>query len=592
MLVVIVAVGGAMRLYGLDRTGLWLDEMRQTNVYKEPLPQVIVKSLSVQRQTPLDYVIGWAVFKVSDSDTAARLPSALFGTGTALVLYLLLARLFSVPVGLLGALLLAFSPLHIELSQEARPYTIFVFSYALTLYALAVAWQRNDWKGWLGFALAAELMLLSRAFGPVVAYASLAVAALATGLGTLRHDVVTLGLRRSRLVRFAFCSVVLAALYVPIIATLAHYERQRAYSRVWANPPQAQSQTGSFGRMLLRDLGIWRDSINGALAPAAGPKMVLMLGGVVLVAWRWRKLSAVQRLVLLSLPLAGVLYLLAYTTLVGPTKPKPRYFLFQIITYCSLMGLVSVWIADVIQTRGRGGLWGRRIALTVVGVLITAAGVKGYADYQRSYRRPDWRACARFLNSQLQDGDAIMVFTDRPFGRHEYQRPFAGQRYLTKKSPICDSLWRFAFAERYAETFVRAASRPGRAYLVLHFRIDQLQTQQEFMRAGLQTAPPGMQLRKFRRLDLLWFDGPTVGLTSDVVRLTDALLGVHGPPLINKAPNSRAMVHALRARILQQLGQMGWAVREYLAARTLVPENELYYFDSKMGAIARLLQYR
>ncbi len=577
-----------MRLYGLDRTGLWLDEMRQTNVYKESLPQVIVKSLSVQRQTPLDYVIGWAVFKISDSDTAARLPSALFGAGTVLVLYLLLARLFSVPVGLLGALLLAFSPLHIELSQEARPYTIFVFSYALTLYALVVAWQRNDWKGWLGFALAAELMLLSRAFGPVVAYASIPVAASVTGLGTLARDIRTQSLARARLVRLVGCSVVLAVLYLPIAATLARYERERPYSRVWASPLESRVETGGFGSLLGRNLGVWRDSIKDALAPAATLKIILALGGAALVARNWLRLSGIQRLVLLSLLVAGLLYLLAYTAMVGPTKPKPRYFLFPVVMYCSLMALAVAWIADVVEVGLRRGLLGRRIALVVAAVLLFGSGIKGYADYRQSYRRPDWKGCAQFLNENLKDGDLVMVFTDRRFGG--YQREFVGQPYLTNQQVTCDSLWRMAFARPYGDIFARSANKPGRAYLVLHFRIDRLLRQDELMRAGLQTAPPGMQLRKFRRLDLLWFNEPPTSLTSDVARLTDALLGVDEPPLIKDAPSSRAMVHALRVRMLMQLGNIRWAAREYAAARAAVPEDRLGYFDAKTGFVARLLQ--
>jgi len=587
-LVLIVAAGGAMRFYKLDRTGLWLDEVRQTDIYKESLPQVIVKSLSVQRQTPLDYVIGWAVFKISDSDTAARLPSALFGTGTVLVLYLLLARLFSVPVGLLGALLLAFSPFHLELSQEARPYTIFVFFYVLTLYALAVAWQRNDWKGWLGFALAAELMLLSRAFGPVLAYAGIPVAALATGLGTLGRDIRSHSLLRARLVRLAGCSVVLAVLYLPIAATLARYERQRPYSRVWASPLESRAETGGFGSLLGRNLGVWRNSIKDALAPAATLKFILMLGGAALVARNWLRLSGIQRLVLLSLLVAGLLYLLAYTAMVGPTKPKPRYFLFQVVMYCSLMALAVAWIADVIEVGLRRGPPGRRIALVVAAVLLFGSGIKGYADYRQSYRRPDWRGCAQFLNEHLKDGDLVMVFTDRRFGG--YQRQFVGQPYLTNKHVTCDSLWRMAFARPYGDIFTHSANKPGRAYLVLHFRIDRLSRQDEIMRAGLQTAPPGMQLRKFRRLDLLWFNEPPTSLTSDVARLTDALLGVGEPPLIKDAPSSRAMVHALRARMLMQLGNIRWAAREYTAARAAVPEDRLGYFDAKTGFVARLLQ--
>lgn len=592
LLASLVLGSAALRLYRLDRESLWQDEVTQTRLYREPLGQLLVKSFSITRQTPLDYLIGWAVFRISSSDFAVRLPAAAFGTAGVLALYLLLRRLFSIWIALLGALLLALSPLHLELSQEARPYTIFLCFYTLSLYVLTVAWQRNDWKAWLLFCLVAELMLLSRAFGPVIVYLSMAASALLAGLANLRQNMAWPRALSTPLVRFTLCSLLLGLLYLPVVITLAHYERSKPYTTLWSKAPSRLGLSAEFGDTLARNTRLWYRAMARVAGPAAGLKLALTAIGLALAASRWRSLSTTQRLVLASLPLASLLYLLAYTSLVPAVLPKSRYFLFQAVMSCTFAAVAAVWIIEAITARLAVPLKLGRLALLAVVLLLLSSGGRAYANFVQTYRRPDWRACAQFLDQRLTANDAILVFTDRRFGR--FQRGFAGQLYLRNKPLVCDSLWRLVFAKPYAKTFIEALMHqpPGRVYLVLHFRLDGRWRQRDFLQAGLQKPPPGMQLRKFRRLDLLWFAGPPVGLVSETMQITGALLGTTGQPLIRKAPSSRAMVHALRAKILAQLGYLNRAAREYQTARAAVPQDQLGYFDAKTGAIRLFLQRR
>jgi len=580
----IVVVAGLMRLDGLSDRGLWLDEFRQTSTYDGTLAEVIANSFAVQRQTPLDYVIGWALFKFSDADWAARLPSAVFGTAAVLAMYLLLSELFSVRAGLLGALMLAFSPSHIELSQEARPYTIFVFFYALALYALIVAWRRNDWKGWLGFGISAELMLLSRAFGPAIAAASMVLAMLCVGLAGLKSEVASRRWRQARLVRFLTCSLVLGVLYIPIVVTLAHHERQRAYSVVWGKLVGAETAPG-LAELLLDNADRWLTSLRQAVAPAEEIKIVLLALGIALTVWRWKHLSTIQRGVLLSLPTAGAMYLVAYSIMVPSTPPKLRYFLFQSLMHCSFIALAVVWLIDAAAARIRATSVVRGAALGVAAVLIVAGGSYAYFDYRQTERRPDWRGCARFLNQRLQDGDVVAVFTNVAFG--QYQRSFVGQPYLENKNVVADSLWRFVYAQSYGN----AVGRPqrGRVYLVLFHRAHGRLTPAELQRIGLLRPPPHMQLLKFARLDLLWFDGPPVGVRQDLIRMIDVLLGTNGPPIIDENSSGRAIPHALKARILGDRGLFQPARRQLTIARNMVQQEYLDYFLRKTGGLWRLL---
>lgn len=580
----IVVAAGLMRLDGLNDRGLWLDEFRQTSTYDGTLAEVIANSFAVQRQTPLDYVIGWAIFKFSDADWAARLPSAVFGMAAVLAMYLLLSELFSVRTGLLGALVLAFSPSHIELSQEARPYTIFVFFYALALYALIVAWRRNDWKGWLAFGISAELMLLSRAFGPAIATASMVLAMLCVGLADLKSEVASRGWRQARLVRFLTCSLVLGALYIPVVVTLAHHERQRAYSVVWGKLVGAETAPG-LAELLLHNADRWLTSLRQAVAPVEEIKILLLALGIVLAVWRWKHLSTIQRGVLLSLPTAGALYLLAYSIMVPSTPPKLRYFLFQSLMHCSFIALAVVWVIDAAAARVRAAPVVRGAALGVAAVLIVAGGSHAYLDYRQTERRPDWRGCARFLNERLQDGDVVAVFTNVAFG--QYQRSFVGQPYIESKNVVADSLWRFVYAQSYGD----AVGRPqrGRVYLVLFHRAQGRLTFAELERIGLLNPPPHMQLRKFARLDLLWFDGPPIGVRADLIRMIDVLLGTNGPAIIDENSSGRAIPHALKARILGDSGLFQAARRELTTARNMVQQEYLDYFMGKTSGLWRLL---
>lgn len=136
LVVALVLTAAGLRLHGLDRESLWVDEYRQVSTYALPFGQMIDSSFRLQRQTPLDYAIGWVVFRIHPSDFAMRLPAAIFGIAAVPVLYLLSRRLFSPQVALVAAAALAVSPLHLQYSQEARPYAIFVFFYLThALYA-------------------------------------------------------------------------------------------------------------------------------------------------------------------------------------------------------------------------------------------------------------------------------------------------------------------------------------------------------------------------------------------------------------------------------------------------------------------------
>src|SRR5262245_31779778 len=77
-LCLVIAVGGILRLYGLDLQSLWLDEGLQYHV----ATQNSIGELLLQKRSfhpPLSFVINHGFLLIGDSDFLLRLPSALFG---------------------------------------------------------------------------------------------------------------------------------------------------------------------------------------------------------------------------------------------------------------------------------------------------------------------------------------------------------------------------------------------------------------------------------------------------------------------------------------------------------------------------------
>ncbi|MDD2823006.1 MAG: glycosyltransferase family 39 protein [Candidatus Daviesbacteria bacterium] len=94
------------------------------------------------------------------SEVSVRMPSVLFGVGAVYVTYLIGEKLFSKKIGLLSALMLAFAPLHIYYSQEARMYAFGAFAVTFSIYSL-VRFIKEEKYSFMFFALSVALVLYS-----------------------------------------------------------------------------------------------------------------------------------------------------------------------------------------------------------------------------------------------------------------------------------------------------------------------------------------------------------------------------------------------------------------------------------------------
>jgi hypothetical protein len=107
-------------------------------------------------QTPLHYLMVWFTSLPVDpasTPVLVRLPSVIAGVLTPLVVYGIGKEMFGRAQGLLAALFVAVSAIHISYSQDVRPYSLLIFTTALSAYCLLRAEREGSRKWWTAFAI-------------------------------------------------------------------------------------------------------------------------------------------------------------------------------------------------------------------------------------------------------------------------------------------------------------------------------------------------------------------------------------------------------------------------------------------------------
>jgi mannosyltransferase len=108
------------------------------------------------------------------SESGIRSLSALIGTATIPLAYVIGRRLATPRAGLVAAALVAFNPLLVWFSQEARPYGLLVLLSGVSFLMFAVALERPTGRVLAGWAIASGLAFASHYFAGLVILPELA----------------------------------------------------------------------------------------------------------------------------------------------------------------------------------------------------------------------------------------------------------------------------------------------------------------------------------------------------------------------------------------------------------------------------------
>lgn len=274
-LTLLLALG--LRLQGLAREALWVDEAATLGIAGLSLPDFRDTVLWIEANPPGYYALMALWRAVAPGDEAwLRLPSVLAGTATLLPVWLFCRRGVGPVAAAIAVLLLATSVPHVRFSQEARTYALLVLCFAGALVAAQVLVGRLALPLRGRVAAAAALgglmaaMMYLHATGVV---ASAAVGAYA--LGVLAARGVLNPARLAPLVGAALGAALLALPWVIVAVGLA----TRADSVMsWQPPLTAAHAWETVRSMLLAPL------LQRLVLPATALQLVLV--GIAVAAWR------------------------------------------------------------------------------------------------------------------------------------------------------------------------------------------------------------------------------------------------------------------------------------------------------------------
>jgi uncharacterized membrane protein len=199
LLAALTALGAALRFWHLGSQSFWFDESYTVDLVHRGLGDMLSTIPHTESTPPLYYLLAWTWAKLfGTSEAGLRSLSALIGTATVPLAWSAAKALFRdrAQAGLIDAALTAVNPWFVWYSQEARSYTLLVFTVALTLVFLA---RRRT----IAWAIAAVLALLTHYFAGFIVLAEAAWLLYMTRERTARYAIGLIALAGAALIPLA-----------------------------------------------------------------------------------------------------------------------------------------------------------------------------------------------------------------------------------------------------------------------------------------------------------------------------------------------------------------------------------------------------
>jgi uncharacterized membrane protein len=378
----------AVRLASIDRTTLWFDEVMTAKTVVLPADQLIRERLA-KTHSPLFFLMLRMFGLSGDSIFLLRLPAALFGVlGTGAMVFA--GRALAGPViGWMAGLLYAVTPILVDYSQEARPYTAMLLGVVLALGAsmrivrhprLAVSAlnapedRRRQLRGcWLLLVVASLWSAWMLSLG-LLLWVSLDI------------GFAFLAVRRKgpwrRLVRpWSVHRLICVALYLPLALAL--------FPRVSANVTVHEISARSIARFIYSTGNAFFFQFYGDPREWAGP-FVLVAGSILLMATAFAGVWILRRRNTSIIALTAVVVPMSVLGLVTMYTPVWSRYL-----------LIATPAFTLIAAAGLTAFWKWR-----AGKLMTAAvalfALLQLADLQRNTRRANWRPVVSAASDSLQ----------------------------------------------------------------------------------------------------------------------------------------------------------------------------------------------
>jgi Dolichyl-phosphate-mannose-protein mannosyltransferase len=417
----ITAVAAALRIRNAAGQSLWSDEIGSMIVATKPLQKLLGTVILDDVNPPLFYLVLHVWRLLGSGEGVLRLLPILCGVATVPIVYLLARRLFDRSTGLVAAVLLAASPLHVYYSQELRSISalaLIASIFFLLLTAETVGRNRRA-------ALIAVTFL-----GCFVHYGFFLVAA--SGV------VFLLEKRRAKAYFARPAKAIVAGLVLASpFAALAAFQIFRGNTAIKGLSPgfglfellrevpiyltygQSPKRPPTFGVLEGLISGGKPGFLYGALLVLALPFLILVIRGAM------RCIKEGPRRAMLFYWLGFPLAVLAVVAIYVPYL-EPKYLV-------AVLPPFLIFAAAGVTARWKQNRW---IGPALLGFVLVACAIS-IVQYQsdRRYQRDDWRGLITYIESRERSGDALVNFS------FEASYYFGGEAFIAPAVPIPYREW-------------------------------------------------------------------------------------------------------------------------------------------------------
>ncbi len=413
LLLLIILLSFALRVYHLDTQSIWYDEGLSIQLAEQNPAQTIALSATTDHPPLHTLLLGAWIRVAGESDFVVRYLSVFCGVLVVILAYTL-GRHYDERVGLISAGLIAIAPLAVYYSQETRGYMLLTALILIgTIAALRLLNGDRRRRNWLAYVAAMVLALYTHYFA-AFAWAAINVGAVAglvlnshpgplperKGVSTQSRSLERSGQHDGRFQLFAFWIIAQLIILVCFLPWLPNALAQ-AGSNATYFPGRVTWDTVFKDTWRAFSVGEWGDgSLVGWLWLALS---AFGVGAGLIINRNARKKSMV--ILALSLLIIPLLLMSGLAWL----KPKfaPRYLLPSLPAFITLASLGVTALIDGIRTRYR--YWASiGVALSLALPLASLGSLQQlYTD--PSLARPDVRSVARYIQNSELPSDAILL---------------------------------------------------------------------------------------------------------------------------------------------------------------------------------------
>ncbi|MGC8826789.1 MAG: glycosyltransferase family 39 protein, partial [Anaerolineae bacterium] len=408
LLIALLALALALRLWHLGEQSLWIDEAAAFAMSAGSPADVLRTALEHPLDLPLERFILNPLTRYPPDEFLFRLPAALWGVLGAALTYILARQIWDAETALLAAGLLALSPYNIRYSQEARNYTSFLALQLLTLISLVRAVRRPARANWTLYALAAGTVMYDHLYSFIILAWQFGLHALLVLLAAWRRER-TAGLSWRTLRDHLLALLGAGALFLPwavyLLSGSSLLQRMSALNGLFRAPESIRFDADLFLRMLS-----WFMTDSGEAAPAVRLTLAGTAGALALPPARQRRWALLG-----ALYIFGTFLTVAVLSRFTNTYLAYRRLLFlQPLLFILLAGGCTALIRRIWGWLARRD-WPAAGAL-VPALLLLAIGLTWAPAIANHYRseKENWRDAALVLRTEAEPQDWVVNCADSP----------------------------------------------------------------------------------------------------------------------------------------------------------------------------------